>query len=45
MNVEISQNKYSSFADGDNTKVIVAINYSGLTGSDVEGIFAKDALK
>ena len=45
MNIEISQNKYSSFAGGDNTKVIVAINYSGLTGSDVEGVFAQSALK
>ena len=38
MNVDISGNTYSEFADGDVTKAIVANNYKGLTGSDVKDI-------
>lgn len=45
MNVNISGNTYSKFANGDVTKVITANNYLGLTGSDVEGVFAKDKLQ
>jgi hypothetical protein len=45
MSVNISNNTYSEFADGDMTKVIVANNYMGLNGTDVEGVFEKDKLK
>ena len=45
LNVEISGNTYSDFAGGDITKAVVAVNYGGLTGSDVEGKIAKDNLK
>ena len=45
LNVEISGNTYSDFADGDITKAVIAVNYGGLTGSDVEGKIAKDNLK
>ena len=41
MNIEISGNTYSDFVDGDASKSIVVRNYKGLTGSDVEGIFAE----
>ena len=44
MNVTISDNTYSKFADGDMTKVIVCNNYKGLTGTDVESVFEKDKL-
>jgi hypothetical protein len=44
MNVTISDNTYSKFADGDMTKVIVCNNYKGLKGTDVEGVFEKDKL-
>ena len=42
MTVNVSDNTYSEFANGDLTKVIVGNNYQGLTGSDVEGVFEKD---
>ena len=45
LNITISGNKYSSFANGDVTRVIVANNYKGLSGSDVEGIFPVDKPK
>lgn len=44
MNVNISGNTYSKFANGDMTKVIVGNNYKGLKGTDVEGVFEKDKL-
>ncbi|MBE6646455.1 MAG: hypothetical protein E7611_02290 [Ruminococcaceae bacterium] len=44
LNVKISGNTYSKFANGDVTKVIVANNYKGLTGSDVEGVFPVEKL-
>ena len=39
MDVEITGNTYSVFAEGDVTKAIVALNYKNLKGSDVEGVF------
>ena len=44
MNVNISDNTYSKYADGDVTKVVVGNKYIGLTGSDVEGVLEKDKL-
>ena len=44
MNINISDNTYSKFANGDVTKVIVGNNYIGLAGSDVEGVFERDKL-
>ena len=38
MNINISGNTYSEFTADDLTKAIIANNYKGLTGSDVEGI-------
>ena len=45
LNIKISGNQYSSFAGGDVTKVVVANNYKGLSGSDVEGIFPVEKAK
>ncbi|MBP3375965.1 MAG: hypothetical protein J6L83_04305 [Clostridia bacterium] len=42
MNVEISDNEYSSFASGDAAKVICANNYKNLFGSDVESVIPRD---
>ena len=39
MDICISNNAYSEFADGDLTKVIVGNNYKNLYGTDVEGVF------
>ena len=39
MDICISNNTYSEFADGDLTKVIVGNNYKNLYGTDVEGVF------
>ena len=39
MDICISDNSYSEFADGDLTKVIVGNNYKNLYGADVEGVF------
>ena len=44
MTVDISDNTYSEFANGDITKVVVANNYRGLSGTDVEGVFEKDKI-
>ncbi len=44
MTIDISDNTYSEFANGDVTKVIVANNYKGLFGTDVDGVFEKDKL-
>ena len=44
MTVDISDNTYSEFANGDVTRVVVANNYKNLFGTDVEGIFEKDKL-
>ena len=44
MTVEVSDNTYSEFANGDVTRVVVANNYKNLFGTDVEGIFEKDKL-
>lgn len=41
-NINISGNTYSEVIKDDITKSIVAKNYVGLTGSDVEGAFAAD---
>ena len=35
MNIDLSDNTYSSYANGDITKVVVAHNYKGLDGNDV----------
>ena len=43
-NINISGNTYSAVLEGDITKAIIASNYRGLTGSDVEGIFEKDMI-
>ena len=45
MNVNISGNTYSQFANGDITKAIVAVNYKGLTGSDIGDKFPVDKLE
>ena len=42
MNINISENTYSEFANGDMTKVIVGNNYVGLRGTDVDGVLEKD---
>ena len=42
MDINISNNTYSEFANGDMTKVIVGNNYKNLYGTDVEGVFEKD---
>ena len=44
MTVNISDNTYSQFANGDITKVVVVNNYLGLIGTDVESVFEKDKL-
>ena len=49
MNIEISGNTYSEFAvdangDLDITKAIVALEYRGLTGSDIGTAFPKDKI-
>ena len=44
MNINVSDNTYSEFAEGDVSKVVIANNYIGLTGSDVEGVLEKDKL-
>lgn len=42
MDINISNNTYSEFANGDMTKVIVGNNYKNLYGTDVEGVLEKD---
>ena len=37
MDIELSGNTYSSFAKGDMNRALTALNYQGLTGTDVEG--------
>ena len=44
MGVEISNNTYSLYANGDVTQVITAQNYKDLHGCDVEGRIAKESL-
>ena len=44
MNIDISDNRYSSFARGDNTKTVVAENYLNLIGNDVEKMMPHDNL-
>jgi hypothetical protein len=45
MNIEVSGNVYSKFAENDVTKVITVTNYDGLTGDDVSGVFPQEDLK
>lgn len=42
LDINIADNSYSGFANGDVTKVVVANNYKNLHGKDVEGVFEKD---
>lgn len=42
MNIKVIGNTYSEFAGGDVSKVITALNYKNLTGSDVEGVLPLD---
>lgn len=42
MDINISSNTYSDFANGDITQVVVGNNYRNLYGSDVEGVLEKD---
>ena len=44
MNVTVSDNTYSRYANGDVTKVVIGNNYIGLSGSDVEGVLPKDKI-
>ena len=44
MSINISDNRYSSFARGDNTKTVVAENYLNLFGSDVDKMLPRDNL-
>lgn len=42
MNIMIEGNSYSSFAEGDVSKVVIGNNYKNLYGSDVEGVLQKE---
>lgn len=44
MNISISGNTYSSFAQGDITKAVVLLNYKNLSGADIGDKFPKDNL-
>lgn len=44
MNVTVSDNTYSEYANGDVTKVVIGNNYIGLSGTDVDGVLPKDKL-
>ena len=44
MNVTVSDNSYSEYAEGDVSKVVIGNNYIGLTGTDVDGVLEKDKL-
>lgn len=44
MDIELSGNTYSSFARGDMERAVTALNYQGLTGTDVEGKLPEDKL-
>lgn len=44
MNIDISGNRYSSFASGDTSKTIVASEYLNLCGDDVVRVFSKDSV-
>lgn len=43
MNIKVSGNRYSSFASGDISKVVIADEYLNLYGSDVDGMLPKNS--
>lgn len=43
MNIKVSGNRYSSFALGDISKVVIADEYLNLYGSDVDGMLPKNS--
>ena len=45
MNIDISGNTYSEHTKDDITKAVVAVNYAGLTGTDIGSAFPTDNLK
>ncbi len=44
MNVNVSGNTYSDFAEGDVSKVVIGNNYKNLFGTDVEGVLNTDKI-
>lgn len=44
MNVNVSNNTYSDFAEGDVSKVVIGNNYKNLFGTDVEGVLDTDKI-